>query len=96
MSRLAPRKGHRTVLHALAKLRRPGLRYVFTGVSDTLRSELDALAAELGVRDQIEPVGFVPEDELGGCERAPDDRDAHRRDPGGDRGRRDRSPRPAR
>ena len=64
VSRLAPRKGHRTVLHALARLRRPGLRYVFTGVSDTLRNELETLAAELGIRDQIEPVGFVSEAEL--------------------------------
>jgi radical SAM protein with 4Fe4S-binding SPASM domain len=66
VSRLAPRKGHRTVLEALALLApsRPRLRYVFTGASETLRRELEARATELGIRDRITAVGFVDEEAL--------------------------------
>lgn len=66
VSRLAPRKGHRTALRALAELapKRPRLRYVFTGASDTMRAELDELACELGVRSRVIETGFVADDEL--------------------------------
>ena len=61
VSRLAPRKGHRTVLQAIAKLARsrPRLKYVFTGASDSMRAELFALAAELGIGSRIIAAGFV-------------------------------------
>ena len=66
VSRLAPRKGHRTALRAVALLaaRRPRLKYVFTGASDTMRAELAALAAELGIGARVVATGFVPEAEL--------------------------------
>lgn len=78
VSRLAPRKGHATVVRALAKLRaeataspasrRPLLpsriRYVFTGASESLVAELRALALSLGVGDLLVPTGFVAEAEL--------------------------------
>lgn len=66
VSRLVPRKGHRTVIRALAKLARsrPRLKYLFTGASATMRAELMALARELGVADRVVPVGFVADDEL--------------------------------
>jgi radical SAM protein with 4Fe4S-binding SPASM domain len=66
VSRLAPRKGHRTALHAIARLAatRPRLRFVFTGASDAMRAELGALARELGIRDRVIAAGFVPDDEL--------------------------------
>ena len=64
VSRLAPRKGHRAVLPALARLRRPDVRYLFTGASETMRHELMTLAAELGIERQVEPLGFVDEADL--------------------------------
>jgi len=66
VSRLAPRKGHRTVLRALAALApsRPHLRYVFTGASDDLRAELLATARELGVASRVVAAGFVSEADL--------------------------------
>jgi phosphatidylinositol alpha-1,6-mannosyltransferase len=66
VSRLAPRKGHRTALQAIAKLapHRPRLRYVFTGGSEAMRAELAALAHELGVGSRVVAAGFVPDAEL--------------------------------
>lgn len=66
VSRLAPRKGHRTALRALATIaaRRPRLKYVFTGASDAMRAELEALAGELGIASRIVATGFVSDDEL--------------------------------
>lgn len=66
VSRLAPRKGHRTVIQAVALLakRRPRLRYVFTGASDAMRAELMAFAKSLGVEDRVSAIGFVPEGDL--------------------------------
>jgi radical SAM protein with 4Fe4S-binding SPASM domain len=66
VSRLAPRKGHRTVLHAIARLadRRPRLKYVFTGASEALRAELMDLASALGIASRVIATGFVPDDEL--------------------------------
>lgn len=66
VSRLAPRKGHGTVLRAIARLatQRPRLKYVFTGASDALRSEIMELAAELGIASRIVATGFVSDAEL--------------------------------
>lgn len=66
VSRLAPRKGHRTVLRALALLapERPRLVYVFTGASEAMRAELFALARELGVASRVVATGFLPPNEL--------------------------------
>ncbi|HEU0031404.1 MAG TPA: glycosyltransferase, partial [Kofleriaceae bacterium] len=66
VSRLAPRKGHRTVLHAIARLAasRPRLKYVFTGASDQMRAELAQLARELGIASRIVATGFVTDREL--------------------------------
>lgn len=66
VSRLAPRKGHRTVLRAVAALadQHPRLKYVFTGASETMRAELMTMAAELGVTNRIVATGFVPEADL--------------------------------
>lgn len=63
VSRLAPRKGHRTALAAIARLapHRPRLRYVFTGASEAMRGELAALAGELGIGSRIIAAGVVPE-----------------------------------
>jgi radical SAM protein with 4Fe4S-binding SPASM domain len=66
VSRLAPRKGHATVVRAVARLarERPRLRFVYTGASDALHAELRALADELGVTSSVVAAGRVPEDEL--------------------------------
>ncbi|WP_394836933.1 glycosyltransferase [Pendulispora rubella] len=66
VSRLAPRKGHRTVLRALAAVasQRPRLKYVFTGESDERRAELLAYAASLGLGARVVAAGFVAEEEL--------------------------------
>ena len=55
VSRLAPRKGHATVLRAVARLAnaRPRLRYVFTGASESMIAELTAVARELGIASRI-------------------------------------------
>jgi len=65
VSRLAPRKGHRTTLRAIAKLARtrPHLKYVFTGVGEHVR-ELMSLAGELGITARVIAAGFVPDTEL--------------------------------
>ena len=66
VSRLAPRKGHRTVIAALARLAqsRPRLRFVFTGANDALARELFALAEQLGVRDRLVATGFLATPDL--------------------------------
>ena len=66
VSRLAPRKGHRTALRAIARLapHRPRLRYVFTGASEAMRAELAALAHELGIASRVIAAGSVPDAEL--------------------------------
>ena len=65
VGRLVSRKGHRTVLHTLPRLRRHflGLRYLVAGVGPE-RPRLEALAVELGVRDAVDFLGHVPEDGL--------------------------------
>ena len=66
VSRLAPRKGHRTALRALATVaqQRPRLKYVFTGEGDERRAELLAYAASLGIGSRVIAAGFVAEAEL--------------------------------
>jgi radical SAM protein with 4Fe4S-binding SPASM domain len=64
VSRLAPRKGHKTALRALAALARPRLKYVFTGTSNDLREEIFALARELGIATRVVSAGFVSDEEL--------------------------------
>lgn len=62
VSRLTPRKGHRTAIEALGRLRRPRLVYAFTGASETLRAELARHAATHGVA--LAPLGFVTDERL--------------------------------
>lgn len=50
-------KNHKTVIEALARLQCPRARYVICGVGP-LRDELEKLADNLGVRDQVEFAGF--------------------------------------
>lgn len=66
VSRLAPRKGHATVLRAIARLAptRPHLKYVFTGASEAMRSELASLARSLGIASRVIATGFVGDHEL--------------------------------
>jgi radical SAM protein with 4Fe4S-binding SPASM domain len=66
VSRLAPRKGHRTVLQAVALLakKRPRLKFAFTGASDAMRAELAQLAGELGIASRVVATGFLPDAEL--------------------------------
>ncbi len=66
VSRLAPRKGHRTALHAIARLAatHPRIRLVFTGESEAMRAELAALTNELGIGARVVAAGFVPDAEL--------------------------------
>jgi len=66
VSRLAPRKGHRTALEAIALLakKRPRLKFVFTGASDAMRTELAQIADGLGIGARIVATGFVPDAEL--------------------------------
>jgi radical SAM protein with 4Fe4S-binding SPASM domain len=66
VSRLAPRKGHRTVIEAVSRLvrARPRIRFVFTGASDAMRAELASLAAELGIGPRVTATGFVADSEL--------------------------------
>ncbi len=66
VSRLAPRKGHRTMLRAIAKLARtrPRLRYVFTGADERMRRELEVLAGELGIASRIVATGFIADEHL--------------------------------
>jgi len=66
VSRLAPRKGHATVLRAVARLAkaRPRLKYVFTGASESMLAELTTLARALGIGSRVVAAGFVGEHEL--------------------------------
>jgi len=66
VSRLAPRKGHRTMLETIALLakERPRLKFVFTGASDAMRAELADLAAKLDISSRVVAAGVVPDAEL--------------------------------
>jgi radical SAM protein with 4Fe4S-binding SPASM domain len=72
VSRLAPRKGHATVVRALPLLveRFPDIRYVFTGSGEALLGELLALARSLGVEGHLAPIGVVPDAALPALYRA--------------------------
>ncbi|HJS29264.1 MAG TPA: glycosyltransferase family 4 protein, partial [Anaerolineales bacterium] len=65
VSRLVSRKGIDTVLHALPALLEefPGLRYCIGGQGSE-RDSLEALARQLGVREAVDFLGFVPEEAL--------------------------------
>lgn len=71
VSRLAPRKGHRVAIEALARLApsRPRLVYAFTGDGPRLVEELRAEARSLGVESRLRPLGAVPEADLPGIYR---------------------------
>jgi glycosyltransferase involved in cell wall biosynthesis len=58
--RLAPEKGFDIALKAFAKVRDPDARLVFVG-EGPLRSDLEALADSLGVRDRVEFAGYAPD-----------------------------------
>lgn len=57
VARLASRKGHGVVLHALREL--PGVRYVFTGTHERLLAGILDLARTLGVAGRVEAAGFL-------------------------------------
>ena len=65
VGRLQVRKGHDLVLKALAGMPvdAPKIRYIVAGCGDDA-SRLQALTAELGLRNQVEFVGVVPADAL--------------------------------
>jgi len=65
VSRLVPRKGHRAVMQAVARLRAgmPDLLYVMVGMGPE-EASLRKAAAELGIEDAVHFAGFVPESEL--------------------------------
>jgi glycosyltransferase involved in cell wall biosynthesis len=62
-----PHKNHETIIRALHILKREQNRIpdvYFTGLSTDFRAELDRLAKELGVFDQLHYLGFVSSEEL--------------------------------
>lgn len=62
-----PHKNHEVILRALSLLRTKYQRIAkvyFTGASTAFRLELDVLASELGVSEQIHFLGFVSPEEL--------------------------------
>jgi phosphatidylinositol alpha-1,6-mannosyltransferase len=65
VSRLVPRKGQDTLIHALPAVRRrvPDVVLLLVG-GGTYRDELETLAASLGVSDAVVFTGGVPHDEL--------------------------------
>lgn len=66
VARVAPRKGHDTVIRALARLgdRLPEFRYYIVG-DGPARGELERLARDLGLVERIVFTGRVPTAELG-------------------------------
>jgi phosphatidylinositol alpha-1,6-mannosyltransferase len=64
LARLAPRKGHDTVIRALPEVARhvPNAHYLVVGLGDT--SVLTRLAAEQGVADRVTIVPYVADAEL--------------------------------
>jgi radical SAM protein with 4Fe4S-binding SPASM domain len=71
VARLAPRKGHATVVRALPQLvaRHPRVRWAYTGTDDELGARLADLARELGVERHVVPLGAVDEADLPGLHR---------------------------
>lgn len=65
VARLAPRKGHRMVMSAMAKLQdsHPDLLYLIAGTGKE-REALEGRASELGILDRVRFAGYVPEDDL--------------------------------
>ncbi|QLG28684.1 glycosyltransferase family 4 protein [Halorarum halophilum] len=65
VARLDPRKGHDTILEALPSLldSYPSLTYVVAGDGQQ-RTDLESLAATIGVDDAVEFLGYVPDDDL--------------------------------
>jgi phosphatidylinositol alpha-1,6-mannosyltransferase len=65
VARLMPRKGHATVLRALAKALpgTPDTTYLIVGTGPE-REPLERLAAELGISSKVRFVGYVAEEEL--------------------------------
>jgi phosphatidylinositol alpha-1,6-mannosyltransferase len=73
VARLVRRKGHDSVLDALAEVRResPDVHYLVVGDGPT-RGELERKAEKLGIADAVTFAGHVPEEELPGCYAAAD------------------------
>lgn len=65
VSRLCPRKGHDIVMKAMAKLIHvmPELHYLIVGRGPE-EGRLRGIAAELGLRNAVSFVGYVPEEQL--------------------------------
>ncbi|MGH9563694.1 MAG: glycosyltransferase, partial [Terracidiphilus sp.] len=65
VARLTPRKGHATVLRALARILRqvPDAVYVIAGTG-VERQRLESLAGELGIAHAVRFAGYVPEEDL--------------------------------
>ena len=63
LSRLDPRKGIDKAIRAFAELDRPDATLLIAGTG-RLESSLKELATELGVREDVEFLGFVPDEEL--------------------------------
>jgi phosphatidylinositol alpha-1,6-mannosyltransferase len=65
VARLAPRKGHSRVLHALAALgsAAPPVKYIICGIGSD-EQKLRAIASQLQLQDRVVFAGFIPEDEL--------------------------------
>ena len=65
VARLASRKGHLRVLHALAALHGqiPPVRYLIAG-RGPMEAELRAAAADLGLAGRVVFAGYVPDDQL--------------------------------
>jgi len=63
LSRLDPRKGIDTAVRAFARLDRPDAELLIAGTG-RLESNLKQLATELGVRERVRFLGFVPDEEL--------------------------------
>jgi phosphatidylinositol alpha-1,6-mannosyltransferase len=65
VARLTPRKGHATVLRALAKVLPsiPDAAYLIVGKGEE-RERLERLAADLGISEAVRFVGYVPEEDL--------------------------------
>jgi glycosyltransferase involved in cell wall biosynthesis len=61
-----PHKNHELILRALGQLRAMGrvVHVVFTGVITPYREHLDAIARELGVKDEVHFLGFVRSDQI--------------------------------
>lgn len=85
VGRVVPRKGHETVLRAVADLVSGGfdLTYLIAGTGPH-RPALEGLVSELGVEEHVEFLGYVPEDELSSVYQAADVFVMPNRDAGGD------------